>query len=90
MVSRFGKAAGIETDAENEKFATCHDLRRSFGSRWSRELMPADLKQMMRHASIETTMKYYVGQQTDELSARLHSMSENLGAGRSVSLAEHS
>lgn len=78
MVSRIGTEAGVETDPENGKFATCHDLRRSFGTRWSRELMPADLKQMMRHQSIETTMKYYVGQQTDELSARLHAaQSEN-------------
>ena len=72
MVSVIGKRAGIETDPENGKFATCHDLRRSFGNRWSSELMPADLKKIMRHKSIETTMKYYVGHGTDELSARLH------------------
>lgn len=74
-VAEIGKAAGFETDPENGKFATCHDLRRSFGNRWAAQLMPADLKTLMRHESIETTMKYYVRSQTDELSARLQSKS---------------
>lgn len=33
--------------------------------------MPADLKELMRHDSIDTTMKYYVSQNTDALAARL-------------------
>ena len=72
MVAKIGRAAGIETDTDNGKFATCHDLRQPFGNRWATELMPADLKKMMRHRSIETTMVHYVGQDSDALSARLH------------------
>jgi len=72
MISRIGKAAEVETDPENERFATCHDFRRSFGTRWASKLMPADLTELMRHRSIETTMKYYVSQESDALSARLH------------------
>lgn len=44
------------------KFASAHDLTRSFGERWSSLVMPNVLKELMRHESIETIMKYYVGQ----------------------------
>ena len=55
-----------EKDGEIEKvFATAHDLRRSFGFRWSRRIMPTPLRELMRHQSIETTMKYYVGVNAD-------------------------
>ena len=43
-----------------KKFATAHDLRRSFGTRWAKRVMPAVLQRLMRHANIGTTMKYYV------------------------------
>ena len=42
------------------KYATAKDLRRSFGSRWAPRLRPVRLMQLMRHQSIETTMRYYV------------------------------
>jgi integrase len=71
MISAIGRKAGIVTDAATDKCATAHDLRRSFGTRWASRVMPADLKELMRHDSIETTMKYYVSQETDKLAARL-------------------
>jgi integrase len=58
-------------DASKGKFATAHDLRRSFGYRWSRRVMPAILKELMRHSSIETTMTYYVGQNARSTAAEL-------------------
>lgn len=61
-ITRIGKAAGVVVDAKSGKAASAHDLRRAFGYRWSRKVMPAELKEIMRHASIETTMTYYVGQ----------------------------
>ncbi|WP_425398560.1 tyrosine-type recombinase/integrase [Aeoliella sp.] len=61
-ISRIGKAAGVVTDPAKGKTATAHDLRRAFGSRWSKLVMPATLKELMRHESIETTMTYYVQQ----------------------------
>ena len=73
-MSAIGKAAGIVTDEAEGRHATCHDLRRSFGDRWARKVMPADLKELMRHKSIETTMKYYVGRNVDDISARLHAI----------------
>ena len=47
------------------KFASAHDLRRSFGERWAMRVLPQVLQEMMRHESIETTMRYYVGQNAE-------------------------
>jgi integrase len=53
------------------KCTTAHDLRRAFGTRWSKRVMPAMLQKLMRHASIETTMKFYVEHNADDISADL-------------------
>ncbi len=47
---------------EVPKYASAHDLRRSFGSRWCVRVMPPVLQELMRHEDINTTLKYYVGQ----------------------------
>lgn len=70
VISKIGKEAGIVVDQRKEKFASAHDLRRSFGERWSWKVMPQMLMQLMRHENIETTMKYYVGRNAQE-AARL-------------------
>ena len=44
------------------KFASAHDLRRSFGEQWSERVLPKVLMELMRHESIGTTMRFYVGQ----------------------------
>jgi integrase len=54
-----------------EKFATAHDLRRAFGTRWAARVKPADLQKLMRHENIDTTMKYYVDEDAKEMRARL-------------------
>lgn len=46
---------------EKVKFASAHDFRRSFGQRWALKVMPPVLMQLMRHASITTTLDFYVG-----------------------------
>ncbi|MGV3483970.1 MAG: tyrosine-type recombinase/integrase [Planctomycetaceae bacterium] len=46
---------------QRDQFATAHDWRRSFGARWAPRVMPVVLKDLMRHESIETTMRFYVG-----------------------------
>lgn len=38
-----------------------HSFRKKFGTDWSRNLMPAELKEIMRHNDVRTTMEYYVG-----------------------------
>lgn len=61
-ITAFGEAAEIKSrdDSGKTKFASAHDFRRAFGFRWSERVMPAVLKELMRHASIDTTMTYYV------------------------------
>jgi integrase len=73
VISRFGEKAGIKVSVgqkrnrktgateERVKDASAHDLRRSFGVRWSKLLMPTELLEMMRHEDISTTMQFYVG-----------------------------
>ena len=66
MVSKIGKAAGVRVyvdakDAKRVKYASAHDFRRAFGERWAARIMPAQLKELMRHESIETTLRFYVG-----------------------------
>jgi integrase len=74
VVARFGKAANVVADKKEDKttFASAHDLRRSFGLRWSRRVMPPVLQELMRHETIQTTMKYYVGQDAQSTAAELH------------------
>jgi integrase len=67
IVSAIGKKTGIVVDERVKgdevvrKFASAHDLRRAFGKRWAAKLPPHQLKEVMRHASINTTLAYYVG-----------------------------
>lgn len=65
VISRIGRAADIRVHAHVHtgkiKYATAHDLRRSFAERWARKVMPQVLKELMRHESIDTTLSYYVG-----------------------------
>jgi integrase len=60
------------------KFASAHDLRRSFGTRWAARVKPATLQLLMRHKSIETTMKYYVCQDSDDVADELWASYESL------------
>jgi integrase len=75
VISRTGEAAHIvvakDPDTGEVKYASAHDLRRSFGTRWARKVMPATLQRLMRHASINTTMKYYVQIGADDVAAEL-------------------
>lgn len=79
VVARFGEAAEVVVDRKGDDvtYASCHDLRRSFGLRWSRRVMPPVLQELMRHESIETTMKYYVGQDAQSTAAELYAALES-------------
>ena len=68
QISRMGQKARVlvnTTPTGKVKFASAHDLRRSFGARWATKVMPIVLQQLMRHENIETTMRYYVGQNAE-------------------------
>jgi hypothetical protein len=72
VVCRIGKRAKVVVDRKTKrdpktgkvrevvKFASAHDLRRSFGTRWALRVVTKVLKELMRHRSIATTEKYYV------------------------------
>jgi integrase len=53
------------------KHASDHDLRRSFGERWAYLVEPLVLMQMMRHESIETTLRFYVGKNSQKTAEAL-------------------
>lgn len=71
VISDIGEAAGVVVDARAKtksgqpKYASAHDLRRTFGDRWSARVMPPQLMRMMRHAEIQTTLRYYVGRNAE-------------------------
>lgn len=69
VIAKIGRAAGVKVSSS--KFASAHDLRRSFASRWSLKVTPAVLRSLMRHASISTTMEFYVRHESDEIAAIL-------------------
>jgi integrase len=73
-VCSIGERANIVvgSDGGKTKYASAHDLRRSFGLRWSERVMPAQLKELMRHESISTTMSYYVGRNAETTAAALY------------------
>ncbi|WP_146453020.1 tyrosine-type recombinase/integrase [Bythopirellula polymerisocia] len=70
-IASIGTAANVVVDPERGKCASAHDLRRSFGNRWSRRVMPTVLRELMRHSDINTTMNYYVGQSAESTAAEL-------------------
>ena len=76
VVSKIGEKAEVVVNSADGKYASAHDLRRSFGTRWANRVKPATLKLLMRHRSIETTMKYYVDQDADDVADQLWSLYE--------------
>jgi len=85
ILSKIGKKAGVVVATKEKqrrvdgklspvtvrKFASAHDLRRSFGTRWAKRVMPAVLKRLMRHSAVQTTLAYYVDLDTAEVADEL-------------------
>lgn len=69
-ISKIGEVSKIKVNAAG-KFVSAHDLRRTFGTRWSFKVRPIILQRLMRHANITTTLKYYVDQDADDIGAEL-------------------
>jgi integrase len=71
IVSDIGQTARVRTGTRLErdpktgkaqevpKWASAHDLRRSFGSRWAPHLKPRILQLLMGHKSYQTTQEFY-------------------------------
>jgi len=75
VVSRIGELAGVKVNTcprtGKVKFASAHDLRRSFGERWAARVMPGTLQELMRHESLDTTMRFYVGRNAERTASQL-------------------
>ena len=69
IISEIGEYSEIVTGSG--KFASAHDFRRSFGSRWALRVHPIILKILMRHEDLSTTLKYYVDLDCDSVAAEL-------------------
>lgn len=65
LLVEIGRKAGVRVS--DSKTASAHDLRRSFGLRWADRVKPHVLQQLMRHASIQTTLTFYVQSDADEM-----------------------
>lgn len=69
VIVRIGEATGVKVNVHPNtgkvKYASAHDLRRAFGERWATRVMPPVLQQLMRHESIDTTLRYYVGRNAE-------------------------
>ena len=85
VVSSIGKEAGVKVansdQGDKVKYASAHDLRRSFGTRWARRVKAVVLQKLMRHSSINTTMKYYVSEDADDIAAACWEAVSLSGAG---------
>lgn len=68
-----------ETGKRKPRYASAHDLRCSFGERWSLKVMPQALMQLMRHESMETTLKFYVGRNAERVAESIWSTEANSG-----------
>lgn len=75
VISRIGKAAGvvIQKQGDKVKYATAHDLRRSFAVRWKTlGLSIDDLTTLLRHESFETTRNFYLGENAHRTADAVH------------------
>ena len=72
LAARNARVVHTDPGTGKTKYASAHDLRRSFGDRWAKRVMPAVLQKLMRHESIETSMGFYVDLDTDELAEDLY------------------
>lgn len=80
-ITEIGKLAGIVVNdskrrgrASPNKFASAQDFRRAFGTRWASKVRPLTLKAMMRHETLETTMRFYIGLTGADAGAELWNM----------------
>ncbi len=71
MISLLGELARVVVHTHPRtgkvKYASAHDLRRAYGTRWSRVVSASELQELMRHADYHTTQAYYIDQRAVDL-----------------------
>ena len=71
IIFKIGEVSGGGGSADG-KFASAHDLRRTFGQPMADAgLPPRDLQSIMRHANLATTEKYYLRHRAVEQAERI-------------------
>jgi integrase len=80
MIAKIGQRAGVVVNKPAGKYASAHDLRRAFGTRWAPKVKPPTLQLLMRHRSLETTLRYYVDIDADDVADELWRSYGELGS----------
>jgi integrase len=80
-IREFGRLAGVVVrrfeHSDRIKYASAHDLRRAFGQRWFRRVRPHQLARMMRHANLDTTLRFYTSAESDDFADQLWTLHES-------------
>ena len=51
---------------------TLHDYRRTAISRWSKKLSPLELTKIARHKDVQTSLKYYINLDMNDIAEKLN------------------
>jgi len=75
LIAEAGRLAGIKVGwnerMKKPKYASAHDLRRSFAEYFKSRVSMDELRILMRHKSIATTNRYYLSTEAQALGRRL-------------------
>lgn len=79
IIERAGRSAGIIVKPDGgkmgaPKYASAHDLRRTFVTFWLSRLNIAEVRTLSRHASVETLLRYYTDSSDAALAYKLRSV----------------
>ena len=92
MVSRSGKAAGIIVEEGNPrtgrgvKYASTHDLRRTFAVRLHQSPIPPHwITRLMRHSDYKVTERYYISETTQSDAGQIRDILESVTRSRTQS-----
>lgn len=83
VLSKAGELANIVVKATGgkrgkPKYASAHDLRRTFATHWHQKLTVSELQQLTRHADSQTLLNYYADSQRDVLAEKLSRFAESI------------
>lgn len=97
IVSKIGKRAGIVVDEGNPrtgskpKYASCHDLRRTFATKlYESDLPPELIRKLMRHADIRTTERFYRTSNTQKDAGKVRDILASTRGGQPSTQSAHS
>ena len=83
LIADMGKTSGVK--ASPRKFASARGPRRSIGARWAPRVKAGVLMDLIRHESLQTTLRYYADEKAETLqgASGRHSKQQNNGSQQS-------